>query len=193
MKIINFMKRYLVALVLFFHCAFALSAYISEDSKVNYRTGPSTKYRVAGLLDSGTSVVIIDRESSKFFYKIKTQEGVFGWVSNTKIKPGKGSKDTITELQASISKSVSLIKKQANEIHRLKALLNQQKTKNYNQSNRQLLLTSQINTLTDKVDSLDDSNLIRWLTHTGVIAIFLIAMIMLIVTLRKRRNHNHIY
>jgi SH3 domain protein len=187
------MKIYLIAVILFSHCTFAFSAYISEDSSVHFRTGPSIKYRVAGVIKSGEPVTVIDSRSNKSFHKIKTSKGVLGWVSSKQIKSGKSKLETIALLESSVSNSVILIKKQADEIHRLKNLLNQQKTENLTQSNKQVQLTSKINTLSSQIDKLDDSNLIRWLTHTGVITIFAIAMILLITIVRKRRSYNEIY
>lgn len=109
------------------------------------------------------------------------------------IKSGLSAKAQVKQLEETVSTSVALIKKQANEIHRLKSLLNTQKVKNDNQSNKQTQLTSEISTLNSQINRLDDSNLIRWVTHIAIVLVFGIFLLAIVSVFRKRKGYNEIY
>ena len=170
----------------------AVEAHVSDDISINYRSGPSTKYRVKGTLVSGDSVTIVDSRSSRLFYKIKTQQDKLGWVPREQIATGLSNLAKLEMLENSLADSIDLVKKQADEIDRLKSSLSIQKTKNADYTDRQDLLTSRITHLKHKINSLDDSNLIRWITNLGMICLFAIFLFFIISTLKKRKHYNHI-
>ncbi len=183
--------------VIFLFCyidsSFAVQAYISDDIPVYYRTGPSTKYRVSGTVSFGETITIIDIKTSKRFLKIKTLTGRTGWIARNKIKFGESTLIKMEKLEQSVTHSIILIKKQANEIHRLKSLLNKQKVKNDKQTYTQNLLTSKISNLNQQIDNLDDSNLIRWLTHVAILGLLGAFLILIISRLTKRKSYNEIH
>jgi len=177
----------------FVNTSFAVNHYISDDLSVSYRTGPSAKYRISGAITSGDNITIIDSTSSRFFYKIKTEQGKSGWVPRERVKSGSSAKEKVKELQQTVSTSIALIKKQADEIHRLKSLINTQKVKNDYQSNKQSQLTTEISSLNNQINKLDDSNLIRWVTHIAIVLVFAIFLLSIVSLIRKRKSYNQIY
>jgi len=177
----------------FVNTSFAVNNYISDDLSVSYRTGPSAKYRISGAITSGDKITIIDSTNSRFFYKIKTEQGKSGWVPRELVKSGSSAKEKVKELQQTVSTSIALIKKQADEIHRLKSLINTQKVKNDYQSNKQSQLTTEISSLNNQINKLDDSNLIRWVTHIGIVLVFAIFLLSIVSLIRKRKSYNQIY
>jgi len=191
----NTMKKcFLVAfLICFVNTSFAVNNYISDDLSVSYRTGPSEKYRISGAITSGDKITIIDSTNSRFFYKIKTEQGKSGWVPRELVKSGSSAKEKVKELQQTVSTSIALIKKQADEIHRLKSLINTQKVKNDYHSNKQSQLTTEISSLNNQINKLDDSNLIRWVTHIGIVLVFAIFLLSIVSLIRKRKSYNQIY
>ncbi|GIP24415.1 C40 family peptidase [Paenibacillus sp. J22TS3] len=64
---------------------------------VNFRSGPSTSFKIIRLLKTGETVTILD-QSNAYFYKVKTSDGKTGYVSSsekyiklnkeTTVKPG---------------------------------------------------------------------------------------------------------
>jgi len=191
----NTMKKcFLVAfLICFVNTSFAVNNYISDDLSVSYRTGPSEKYRISGAITSGDKITIIDSTNSRFFYKIKTEQGKSGWVPRELVKSGSSAKEKVKELQQTVSTSIALIKKQADEIHRLKSLINTQRVKNDYHSNKQSQLTTEISSLNNQINKLDDSNLIRWVTHIGIVLVFAIFLLSIVSLIRKRKSYNQIY
>ncbi len=189
------MKKIFVTLFLlsFIQTSFAYKAHVSDDLKVNLRTGPSLKYRVAGTLASGDSFKVIDDKASRKFLKIKTQNGKIVWIAKNKTTTGESLKSQNAALESSLSESVTLIKKQADEIHRLKSLLNSQKIENERQTNTQTKLTSEINSLSNQIDKLDDSNLIRWFTHASIVTIFALFLLFIISIFRKNKKYDEFY
>ena len=189
------MNKYFIFAFLFFYIntSYAINTYVSDDISIHYRTGPSVKYRVLGTLTSGDNVTIINSTNSRFFYKIKTTSGKVGWVPKKSIKSCLSSKAQVKQLQQTVSSSVALIKRQADEIHRLKSLLNTQKVKNDNQSSKQTQLNTEISTLNSQINRLDDSNLIRWVTHVAIVLVFGIFLMAIVSVFRKRKGYNEIY
>ena len=177
----------------FVNTSFAVNNYISDDISVSYRTGPSAKYRISGAITSGDKITIIDSTNSRFFYKIKTAQGKSGWVPRELVKSGSSAKEKVKELQQTVSTSIALIKKQADEIHRLKSLINTQKVKNDYQSNKQSQLTTEISSLNNQINKLDDSNLIRWVTHIAIVLVFAIFLLSIVSLIRKRKSYDQIY
>ncbi|MEH6443325.1 MAG: TIGR04211 family SH3 domain-containing protein [Oceanospirillaceae bacterium] len=189
------MKSLLIIILLFSYIesSFALPAHVSDDLQVYYRSGPSTKYRLVGTLISGDAITILDDTTSKRFYKISTLQGETGWIAINKVKIGVSAKTQASKLQKSLTDSIDLIKKQADEIQRLKGLLNRQKIENENNSDKQSQLNSEISSLSNQINDLDDSNLIRWMTHAGIVTIFGVFLIFIVSIFRKRKNYNEIY
>jgi SH3 domain protein len=169
----------------------AIEAYVSDDISIHYRSGPSAKYRIKGALTSGEVVSIVD-SSSKLFYKIKTQQGKLGWIERDQVSRGLSDKTKIVMLENSLSDSIDLVKKQADEIHRLKLFLSIQKIKNADYTSRQDLLTSRISSLNNEINSLDDSNLIRWITNVGIISLFAIFLLFITSIVKKSKRYNRI-
>jgi SH3 domain protein len=189
------MKYIFITLFLlsFVQTSYAYKAHVSDDLKVNLRTGPSLKYRLAGTLSSGDSFTVIDNKASRKFLKIKTLKGKIVWIAKSKTTTGESIKSQKVSLEESLSESVTLIKKQADEIHRLKALLSSQKIENERQTNTQTKLNSEINSLSNQIDKLDDSNLIRWFTHASIVTIIAIFLLFIASIFRKNRKYDEFY
>jgi len=189
------MKKYFLFafLICYINTSYAVNNYISEDISINYRTGPSIKYRVSGAITAGDNITVIDSTSSRYFSKIKTAQGKVGWIPNKLVKSGVSAKAKLQDLEQTVSNSIALIKKQADEIHRLKSLINTQKVKNDHQSNRQNQLTTEISSLNNQINKLEDSNLIRWITHIAIVLVFGIFLLSIVSIFRKRKSYNQIY
>ncbi len=186
------MKNIFLALLLlsFIQTSYAYKAHVSDDLKINLRTGPSLKYRLAGTLNSGDSFTVIDDKISSKFLKIRTAQGKNAWIAKSKTEIGESIRSQKTSLETSLSESVLLIKKQADEIHRLKNLLNNQKIENERQSSTQSKLTSEINSLSSQIDKLDDSNLIRWFTNASIVTIFALFLLFVASIFKKKRKYD---
>lgn len=186
------MKKLTLFLLLFsfVQTSYAYKAHVSDELQVNLRTGPSLKYRVSGTLTSGEPFTVINDQRSKKFLQIKTLDGKVAWIAKSKIKVGTSLKEKGLALEKSLANSVLLIKKQADEIHRLKNLLNTQKIENERHSTNETQLNSKINTLSNEIDKLDDSNLIRWFTHASIVSLFGIFLLFIASIIKKRRRYD---
>jgi len=172
---------------------FANEAYISGPDSFYYHSGPSTKYKIIGSVNSQEAIEIIDSKNSNKFYKIKTQQGKTGWVSRKYVSSGISNEAKTKALRQDLSDSLNLIKKQADEIHRLKMLVSTQKMASYIDETEQSKLNSEINTLTNEIDNLDDSNLIRWITHLSTIALLASIVLYLLGFFRSRKKNRQFY
>ena len=189
------MKKYILCFLLICYASvsFAANNFVSEDIKINFRTGPSIKYRVSGSIPSGQKITIIDATSSRYFYKIKTMGGKTGWLSRKMIKSGISVREENKNLVQTLSTNVTLIQQQADEILRLKSLLDSQKVKSDQQTSKQSQLTTKISSLNSQLNKLDDSNLIRWITHIGIVLVFGGFLLAILSIFRRRKDYNEIY
>lgn len=173
--------------------SFAYKAYVSDDLTVHLRTGPSVKYRVAASLKSGETFTVIEDKRSLRFVKIKLKSGRTLWIARKHIKSGMSHKLKSKALEKTLANNLQVMTEQADEIHRLNALLNEQKIKNDDHSNTQSLLNSQISSLHQDLEKLDDKNLIRWFTHTSVVTIIALFLVFVTAAYLKHRRRNYIY
>jgi SH3 domain protein len=172
---------------------FASEAYISGPNSFYYHSGPSTKYKILGSVDNQDTIEIIDSTNSHQFYKIKTKQGNTGWVSRKYVSQGISEQAKTKVLRQDLTASLSLIKRQADEIHRLKMLVSTQKMARYIGETEQSKLNSEINNLTSEIDSLDDSNLIRWVTHLSTIAFLASIVLYMLGFFRNRKKNRQFY
>ncbi|MEM5530390.1 SH3 domain-containing protein [Gammaproteobacteria bacterium AS21] len=189
------MKKILLLVLSIFtiNSCFANEAYISGPNSFYYHSGPSTKYKIIGSVDSQDTVEIIDTTNSHQFYKIKTKHGDTGWLSREYVSQGISEQAKTKLLRQDLTASLNLIKRQADEIHRLKMLVSTQKMARYIGETEQSKLNSQINNLTSEIDSLDDSNLIRWITHLSTIALLASIVLYMLGFFRNRKKNRQFY
>jgi conjugal transfer pilus assembly protein TraK len=79
----------LLSVVIWVSIVFAQTYQVVETAKL--LTEPDVDARVISYLKPGTKVVEINKSSSKKWIKVKTQDGVVGWVYISKVKPIKAS------------------------------------------------------------------------------------------------------
>lgn len=192
----NMKKIYLFCLVffMFVNSSYAMNAHVADDISTSFRSGPSNKHKIVGQLKSGESITILNIKNAKNYYKIQTIKGKTGWILKSKIKAGDSKFSQIEMLESSLTDSINLIKKQANEIHRLKSQLNEQKLKTESKSNKETQLTLEISDLNTQLSNQDDSNLIRWMTHGGIVALIGVFLGLIISSMLKRKKRlNQLY
>ncbi|WP_315980131.1 TIGR04211 family SH3 domain-containing protein [Aliamphritea spongicola] len=165
------------------------AAYISDDVFTYYHGGPSDQYRITGRIRSGTSITILDRNKDSGYVKIKTASGRTGWLPGANVSEGSSMSVRFPQLEEKLGKSNAMITQQNEVIQSLKqqTVGLQQQNKEYADTIAKLEL--EISSLNRSINSMDDSNLMRWFTYGGLVAFggLVLGLIIPLIPRRKKR------
>jgi SH3 domain protein len=170
--------------------AFAQPGHVADDVYTFYHSGPSNQYRIAGRIRSGDAVEIIKRDASTDYVQVKLENGRTGWLPGDQITEGQSTLARLPELQSALNEKSTTVVQQADEIVRLRSELTDIKTRNQSYDGERDQLNRQIKDLNNQIENMDDSNLMRWLTHGGLVALGGVLLGLLIPYFPKRRKRN---
>jgi SH3 domain protein len=164
----------------------AQAAHIADDVYVFMNSGPSNQYRINGRVTSGEPVEILDRRDE--YVQIKTEGGRVGWVPAPFVDEGVSNLSRMPELEAALSASRQQVEAQKQEIRVLKSSANSRLQESQQNQARVAQLEQEIATLKTEIANMDQSNLMRWLTHGGLVALGGVLIGLLVPYLPRRRK-----
>lgn len=182
-------KRLAASLV--FMTALPVSAqpgHIADDVYTYYHSGPSNEYRIVGRIRSGESVEILKRNPNTDYVQIRMDGGKTGWVPGDNVAEGPSTLSRLPQLEAALSEKQSTTSTQMAEIETLRAELSQLKSENQSYTGELQSLNSQIDDLNRQIENMDESNLMRWFTHGGLVALGGVLLGLLIPYFPKKRK-----
>lgn len=162
------------------------AAYIADDVQLFMHSGPSYEYRISGRVRSGEPVEIL--ETSGDYTKIKLESEKEGWVPTRYIAEGRSALEQLPVLQRTLTEREASVKQQIDEIEVLRARLATVESENKNFTEQVVQRDKQIRDLQFELQNMDQSNLMRWLTHGGLIALAGVIIGLIIPNLPKRRK-----
>lgn len=166
--------------------AMAESAHIADDVPIFMNSGPSNKYRINGRVSSGDAVSVLARQDK--YVQIKTSSGRVGWVPAPYVVAGASELAQMPDLKAALEASKQKIATQQQEIQSLTSTADSRKQESEQNQAKVAALQKQIADLKVQISNMDQSNLIRWLTHGGLVALGGVLLGLLIPYLPKRRK-----
>ncbi|WP_299183217.1 TIGR04211 family SH3 domain-containing protein [uncultured Neptuniibacter sp.] len=183
------MKKFiLLALLIFSASANAEKGHIADDAMVYVHNGPSNGYRIITRIKSGTAVDILKRDPKSKYVQIRMSKGRIGWVEPSAVDSGDSISIRLPKLQSSLEKSQSTVEKQAVQIETLQQESAELKQENQTLSSKVDQLNTTIKELNFKIESSDESNLMRWFTHGGLVAIGGVFLGLILPYFPKRRK-----
>lgn len=182
------MKKALLLLLIgsFPATLFAAPAHIADDVYVFMNSGPSNQYRIIGRVTSGEPVEILDRRDS--YVQVRTENGKVGWVPAPFVADGVSNLSRLPELEKALTASRKRVEAQQKEIEILKQSAQARQEESEKSRNRVTELEREIGTLKNQISNMDQSNLIRWLTHGGLVALGGVLLGLLVPYLPRRRK-----
>ncbi|WP_432695769.1 TIGR04211 family SH3 domain-containing protein [Marinobacterium sp. YM272] len=182
------MKKVLLAALLSGLSTFASaeSAHIADDVYVFMNSGPSNQYRINGRVTSGEAVQILDRRDD--YIQIKTEGGRVGWVPEAFVASGVSDLIHLPELESELAASKKRIDAQQQKITVLEQAAQTRTQESQESRARVVELEKEIAALKTQISNMDQSNLIRWLTHGGLVALGGVLLGLLVPYLPKRRK-----
>lgn len=166
--------------------AFAESAHIADDVYVFMNSGPSNQYRINGRVTSGEAVEVLDRRDE--YVQVRTQGGKVGWVPAQFVDKGVSNLSRVPELEAALNASRKRVEAQQKEIEILQQSAQAHRKESEQSRSRVVELEQEIGTLKTQIANMDQSNLIRWLTHGGLVALGGVLLGLLVPYLPRRRK-----
>lgn len=168
---------------------FAESAHIADDVYVFMNSGPSNQYRINGRVTSGEAVEVLERRDN--YVQVRTQGGKVGWVPAQFVAEGLSNQSRMPELEAALEASRKRVAAQQKEIEILQQSAQARQQESEQSRNRVIELEQEIGALKTRIANMDQSNLIRWLTHGGLVALGGVLLGLLVPYLPRRRKQRN--
>jgi len=162
------------------------AAFIADDVQLFMHSGPSYEYRISGRVRSGEPVEILEKSGD--YTKVRLESGKDGWVPTRYISEGRSALEELPMLKQSLSEREVEVKQQAEEIQLLRARVNTLEAESKSFTEQVVKRDTQIRDLQFELQNMDQSNLMRWLTHGGIIALAGVILGLIIPNLPKRRK-----
>lgn len=176
------------ALLVAFQPAFAESGHIADDVFVFIHGGPSNKFRITGRVRSGSPITILKKSPDGKFVQIRTASGKVGWADGNNVASGDSMQIKVPKLETALQKSEAMVTEQGEEIELLAAELDTYKAENSTYTEQLNKLNAEIKGLNRQIEGMDESNLMRWFTHGGLVALGGVILGLLIPLLPKKKK-----
>ncbi|MDO6513702.1 MULTISPECIES: TIGR04211 family SH3 domain-containing protein [unclassified Neptuniibacter] len=183
------MKKLILATILLFSASVhAEKGHIADDAMIYVHNGPSNQYRIITRIPSGSSVDILKRDPKTKYVQIRMSKGRIGWVEPTAVDPGDSISVRLPKLQSSLEESQITVAEQAAKIETLQSESGGMREKNQLLTSEVAELNATIKELNFKIESSDESNLMRWFTHGGLVALGGVILGLILPYFPKRRK-----
>lgn len=166
--------------------SYAATSHIADDVQLFMHSGPSYEYRITGRVRSGESIEVLDSKGD--YIQIKLSDGKTGWVPNRYVAEGVSQLQQLPEIRDALETSQKTVSLQAEEIRLLKERLASIQAENELSTEEIVKRDTQIRDLNFQIQNMDQSNLMRWLTHGGLIALGGVIIGLIVPHLPKRRK-----
>lgn len=181
-------KLLLIASLLFSASVHAEKGHIADDAMIYVHNGPSNEYRIITRIRSGTAVDILKRDSKTKYVQVRMPKGRIGWVEPTAVDPGDSISVRLPKLQTSLDKSQTTVSEQSVQIEKLQSESKSMREKSQLLTSEVAELNAMIKELNFKIESSDESNLMRWFTHGGLVALGGVILGLILPYFPKRRK-----
>lgn len=169
----------LLVLIYLISPASAATRYVSDDLFTYMHSGPGTKYKIVGSLDSGERINII--QTSAGFTQIKDSKGRNGWINSKYVSRQPGLKERLPKLENELAKLNLQLNTDKDESNRDKSSLEKNLDSYKSQLNELQNVNSKLNeelqqvqalnrNLNAKLDTQKNDLLMRWFTYGGMVA-----------------------
>lgn len=184
------MKKYILAAAIISASlpVHAEKGHIADNVFVFVHGGPSNQYKISGRVRSGSPINILRKSSDGKFIQIRTASGKTGWVDANNVDNGDSIQIRVPKLETALETSQVLVKQQSSEIQTLRGELDTFKTENGTYSDQLTKLNTEIKDLNRQIDNMDESNLMRWFTYGGLVALGGVLLGLLVPYLPKKKK-----
>lgn len=162
------------------------SAHIADDVYVLTQGGPGSQFRFVGRVRSGEPVTILSRQNE--YIQIRTEAGNVSWVPEDFVNQGQSKLSRLPQLERQLEELTRSNSENESDATSKSRVIEQQRDEIDTLNSQVQSLKQTISELENDIANMDQSNLIRWLTHGGMVAIAGMIMGLLVPYLPKRRK-----
>ncbi|MEX1032947.1 MAG: TIGR04211 family SH3 domain-containing protein [Cellvibrionaceae bacterium] len=188
--------------------ALAQTRYVSDELRINMRTGQGDQFRITKILPSGTRMSVLEQGTDGDWVRVRTLAGDEGWVRTQYLQDQPIARERLAQAQALVGQAAELqeqnrelsnqLQATRTEADRLSAELEELRRVSsnaveLNRANQQLmeerqLLETEINVLQAENERLSDDSNQTWFLY-GAIAVGIGVIITLLAqSIRSRRR-----
>lgn len=186
------MKKLVISALLTLVASHALAenGHISDEVSLFMHGGPGKQYRITGRTNSGDTIEILERDTGSKYVKVRTYTGREGWVDGKYVKTGPSIKERLPLLENKLEASRNKLDDQLSEYETLTNRYNELTNEKNNVLSEIDKLNGDIRRLQLELDTRDESNLLRWFTHGGLVALggVILGLILPMFGRRKKRR-----
>ena len=147
----------------------AATRYVSDDLYTYVHSGPGTKYKIIGSVNSGDTIELIQTNKNAGFSEIKDSRGRSGWINSKYVSRNSGLKVRLGKLEVEFAAlntelrtAKDNVKSHSNEVRELK--------KTNSKLNEELKHVKALNAnLNEKLDTEKIDLLMRWFSYGGMV------------------------
>lgn len=167
----------------------AATHYVSDDLHTFIHSGPSTKYKIIGSLNTGEHIKIIRKNSE--FTLVKDSKGRSGWINSKYVSAQAGLKERLPKLETQLAKLNTQLDKNKEKLESYNTQVSKLENTNL-KLNEQLEEVQALNrNLNEKLDTKRNDLLMRWFSYGGMVAgAGLLLGLIIPLLIPKRRNKN---
>jgi len=161
-------KNLLLTLIFASSVANAATYYISDNLHTFIHSGPGTKYKIIGSVNTGDHVKIVRKEGK--YTLIKDSKGRSGWVNSKYVSNQPGLKERLPELEAQLSKFKTQLAQYKENVDSQDSKVQKLEEKNSKLHNQLEEIQALNRNLNAKLDTQKDDLLMKWFTYGGMVA-----------------------
>lgn len=83
--------------------AAAQTRYVSDDLRINMRTGQGDQFRITKILPSGTKMTVLEQGAAGEWVRVRTPDGDEGWVRSQYLQEEPIARDRLAQAEARIA------------------------------------------------------------------------------------------
>ncbi len=150
--------------------ASAATRYVSDDLYTYLHSGPGTKYKIIGSVNSGERIKLLQTKSNAGFTNIKDSKGRDGWINSKYVSKHPSLKERLAKLEIQLTKLDTKLNTAEDNLKSHSSLIS--KLKNTNSIlNKELQQVQVLNSsLNEKLDTEKNDLLMRWFSYGGMVA-----------------------
>ncbi|MBT8081733.1 MAG: TIGR04211 family SH3 domain-containing protein [Gammaproteobacteria bacterium] len=87
--------------------AHAESAWVTDQFEIMLRSGPTTSNQILLMVDSGTQLEVLERDSESGYSRVRTQGGTEGWVLTRYLMSERSAREQLERLTSQLTNATS--------------------------------------------------------------------------------------
>jgi SH3 domain protein len=180
-------KTLLSILIFISSTASAATYYVSDNLHTFIHSGPGTKYKIVGSVNSGEHLKIIRKESK--FTLVKDSKGRSGWINSKYVSSQQGLKERLPKLETQVKKLNEEVAEYKGNVESQDSQVSILENKNLELNKQLEEIQEQNRDLNEKLDTKRTDLLIRWFSYGGMVAgAGLLLGLLIPYLIPKRRN-----